>query len=75
MGRRKSQARMKVKGMSKIRKVRCPHCNKVNSIDVDQELETSTQLIIRRGVGGDVEKPKTISVKCRYCGEAFKVNR
>jgi|GEM_PF-4951366 len=60
--------------MSRVKKVRCAHCKKVNTINVDQELANHEQDALRMLTHDEIEKPKTIYVNCQHCGERFGIN-
>jgi len=60
--------------MDYIRKVRCPHCKKINTVDITKELEYHEETIYK----GRPEKPeldvvKMIIVSCSFCGKSFKI--
>lgn len=63
--------------MSKRKKVRCPHCGEINTIDAESELKRHEQFVLkhmtRRNIGS---KPEAITVLCSNpdCRRRFKVN-
>ena len=63
--------------MSNIRKVRCPHCGAINTVDIDEELEKHKQPVIRYTTTYVPEPapPETITVRCSNpeCKKKFKI--
>ena len=68
----------KKKVMNKTKKVRCPHCKKINSVIIPEELKKHKEPIYRRTVTfkkAEVAPPKTIAVTCSNpeCKKSFKI--
>jgi hypothetical protein len=63
--------------MSNIKKVRCPHCGAINTIDIDEELKKHKQPVIRYTTTYVPEPPppETITIRCSNpeCKKKFKI--
>ena len=60
------------------KKVRCPHCKEVNTIDTDEVLNQSEQIVFKKLQPIDIEqssskKPETVAVTCHNCKQQFKI--
>jgi hypothetical protein len=69
--------------MSNIRKVRCPHCETINTVDIDEELIKHKQPIFRHTMTyvptvtfvPEPPPPEIITVRCSNpkCKKKFKI--
>ena len=58
------------------KKVRCPHCKEVNTIDVNEILSQNEQVIFKNLPPlkqSDSKQPETIAVTCHNCKQQFKI--
>ena len=69
----------KAKVMNKTKKVRCPHCQAINTVNIDEELKKHKETIYRRIFTfkkHEIATPKTIAVTCSNpeCKKTFIIN-
>jgi len=62
--------------MHNIKKVRCPHCKKIITVDIDEELKAHKTILYKHPFRkpDELAVPKTITVTCNRCHEKFKVH-
>ncbi len=63
--------------MDNLRKVRCPHCKTINSVDITSELKKHEEVVIKKILSDpNINKyiPKSIEVICTHCKKPFKIN-
>ncbi len=63
--------------MNNIRKVRCPHCKAINTVDISSELskhETITYKTLSPDKPENKNIPNSIAITCSHCGKSFKIN-
>ena len=63
--------------MDNLRKVRCPHCKSINSVDITSELKKHEEVVIKHILSDpNINKyiPKSIKVACTHCKKSFKIN-
>jgi endogenous inhibitor of DNA gyrase (YacG/DUF329 family) len=60
--------------MAKLKKVRCPHCGQVNTVDVQKELAKHVQPVLKQLLQADPPTPRSITVTCASCKKAFKID-
>ena len=63
--------------MDNLRKVRCPHCKSINSVDITSELKKHEINIHRDLTKVDIYNkniPKSIKLFCTDCKKSFKIN-
>jgi len=63
--------------MDNLRKVRCPHCKTINSVNIPIELvkhETITYRNLSPYKKSDKNIPKSIEITCTHCTKSFKIN-
>ena len=69
----------RAKVMNKTKKVRCPHCQGINTVNIDQELKKHKEPIYRRIFSftkHEITTPKKIAVTCSNakCKKSFIIN-
>ena len=65
--------------MNKTKKVRCPHCKGINTVNIDEELKKHKEPIYRKTVVSkkrEIATPKTIAITCSNpkCKKSFIIN-
>ncbi len=62
--------------MSKLKKVRCPECKRVFSVDIEAELITHQQVVLKAWKEPDMKQPKSMTVTCPNpdCKKVFIIN-
>ena len=66
----------RAKVMNKTKKVRCPHCQGINTVNIEEELKKHKEPIYRRFFTfkkREIVTPKKIAVTCSNCNKLFKV--
>lgn len=61
-----------------VKKVRCPHCNEVNTFDTGEVLSQSKQVVFKKLQPIDIKQsssnqPETVAVTCHNCKQQFKI--
>ncbi len=61
--------------MGRKRRVECPHCKKINEVDIDAELEKQGTVVRRAKASRSAYSPKYIVVTCENsdCGQPIKI--
>lgn len=62
--------------MHNTKKVRCPHCKKIITVNVDEELKVQKTSLYKHSIGKPdaLAIPKTITITCTGCREKFKIH-
>ena len=63
--------------MNKVKKVRCPHCRKINTVNIDEELKKHDEVVFKMLIPkSKITAPKTIAVTCSNpeCKKSFKID-
>ena len=63
--------------MNKVKKVRCPHCKEINTVNIDKELKKHEEVVVKQIdiFKPKITPPKTIAVTCSNpeCKKSFKI--
>ena len=64
--------------MNKTKKVGCPHCREINTVNIEEELKKHEEPIYRRIFSftkPEISTPKTIAITCSNpeCKKSFKI--
>ena len=60
--------------MNKTKKVRCPHCKGINTVNIDEELIEHKEWVIKmRTFEAEIPTPKAMVITCSHCGKSFKI--
>ena len=64
--------------MNKTKKFRCPHCKKINTFNIEEELKKHEEFVVKqiKMFKPKITTPKTIAVTCSNpeCKKSFIIN-
>ena len=68
----------RAKVINKVKKVRCPHCREINTVNIEEELKTHEEFVLKqiKMFEPKITTPKKIVVTCssQKCKKSFKID-